>query len=60
MHQRKTGQYVLTATTSDDEKAEQIREWIQENFDGNDSAAVWYALNQQLQRDLINEEDDNE
>jgi len=56
MHKRKTGQHVLTATTTDDEKAQQIRDWIDENFDGNDSAAVWYALNQQLQREIINEE----
>lgn len=51
MHQRETGQHVITATTTNDEKAERISEWIDTQFDGNDSAAVWYALNQQMQRD---------
>ena len=59
MHQRKNGQHVITATISDDEKAAQIQQWIDDNF-GNDTAAVMYAINQQMQRDIANEGLDNE
>jgi hypothetical protein len=50
MHKRDTGQHVLTATITDDEKAADIQQWIDDNF-GSDTAAVLYAINQQMERD---------
>ena len=54
MHTRDNGTHVLTITISDDEKAEKVQEYI-DQF-GSDTAAVMYALNQQMQREVAQEE----
>lgn len=49
MHEREDGRHVITITITDDEKAARIQDYI-DKF-GSDTAAVMYALNQQMQRE---------
>ena len=57
MHKRESGRWALTATWANEEEAQEVNEWIQENF-GSDTAAVKYCIRQQMQRDMVGE--DNE